>query len=149
MKVIFLDIDGVMVTWHSKVSDKHENMAFDDNAVENLKHIIEHTGAKIILSSTWRVGRTLRYTKHKIFSHYGLDEYLIDQTPFNGFEVERGTEIREWLQNNDVDSFVIIDDDGDMCELINSLVRTSAVYGLTKQLAERCISILNSVDKSK
>ena len=40
MKIIFLDIDGVMNSSFSKVSDLHESLAFDDSAVRHLKEII-------------------------------------------------------------------------------------------------------------
>lgn len=60
MKIIFLDIDGVLNTkyWYkhmdkSTVKDKY-GYAFDPNAVSNLKRIIDETGANIVISSSWK-----------------------------------------------------------------------------------------------
>ncbi len=46
MKIIFLDIDGVLNYNGSEV--------FDSVCVSNLKYIVEETGAKIVLISTWK-----------------------------------------------------------------------------------------------
>ena len=50
MKVIFLDIDGVLNPkwWDSKKHVDIYGVAFDPKAVANLAKIIEKTGAKIM-----------------------------------------------------------------------------------------------------
>ena len=60
MKVIFLDIDGVLNTgwWYTQMDrntpkDKY-GYAFDPNSVANLKKIIDETGADIVISSSWK-----------------------------------------------------------------------------------------------
>lgn len=56
MKVIFLDIDGVLNTkyWENmKVRDQYGH-TFDPNSVANLARIIEETGAEIVISSSWK-----------------------------------------------------------------------------------------------
>jgi hypothetical protein len=59
-KVIFLDIDGVINTkeWHSKMTKdtpKDEyGYAFDPVAVADLAHIIDETGADMVISSSWK-----------------------------------------------------------------------------------------------
>ena len=45
MKVIFLDIDGVL-------KDDHYDAEFQDECFERLKRIVDATGAIIILSSS-------------------------------------------------------------------------------------------------
>ena len=45
--LIFLDFDGVIVTPKQKPNK---------TAVANLNHLIEQTGAEIVVSSTWRLG---------------------------------------------------------------------------------------------
>lgn len=52
-KYIFLDIDGVLNsehTWDDNITD-----SISDQYLENLRHIVEKTDAKIILSSSWRI----------------------------------------------------------------------------------------------
>jgi len=55
MKVIFLDIDGVLNSVKSMIESKYEKWS-DEPSIENigwLNYIIEKTDAKIVISSTW------------------------------------------------------------------------------------------------
>ena len=60
MKVIFLDFDGVMDTgyYFAALIREHKprfdsyGMVFDPYCIENLRKIIDKTGAKIVVSST-------------------------------------------------------------------------------------------------
>lgn len=145
LKLIFLDIDGVMNSNFSKVSDKHESLAFDPKAVENLKYILDETKAKIVVSSTWRIGETVDSLKSRIFSHYGLDEYVIGTTPVYN-ETPRGIEIADFLATLHklaIEGIVILDDDSDMEDLKEYHVKINRKYGLSREDAEKAIEILN------
>ena len=62
MKILFLDIDGVLnpgqynkYMIENNLNDFDENGSiFDPNAVDNLRYIIDYTNADIIISSIWR-----------------------------------------------------------------------------------------------
>ena len=57
MKVIFLDIDGVLATTSCYGKGKNNKWGaymFDQKAVVYLNFILSETGAEIILSSDWR-----------------------------------------------------------------------------------------------
>ena len=62
MKVIFLDFDGVMDTVYydyvlakeGKLGNDEYGCVFDPNCIKNLKHIIDQTGADIVVSSSWK-----------------------------------------------------------------------------------------------
>ena len=158
MKVIFLDVDGVL---NSEVSREHDMEKFDnwmerevsEIHVNNLKKIVEATGAKIVLSSSWRfdhpkaTGRELivdplmRVLDRKLKA-VGLD--IIDVTPDLHGKI-RGLEIQDWLnKHSDVEGFVILDDDTDMTEEQKScFVNTTFKNGLTEELANKAIEILN------
>ena len=53
MKVIFLDLDGVL---NSKQTPNPRNFPFilDNALLERLKHLLQLTGAQVVLSSNWR-----------------------------------------------------------------------------------------------
>lgn len=53
MKVIFLDVDGVLNTPSSE-SRCGEYIGIDDEKVEKLKKIVEKTKTEIVLVSTWK-----------------------------------------------------------------------------------------------
>ena len=66
MKVIFLDIDGVLNS--DEYLDKVKNSDIqgierdiDVEKVKLLKRAIDETGARVVLSSSWRYTRNARY----------------------------------------------------------------------------------------
>ena len=174
MKIIFLDIDGVLNSekWYIERFDKNlypnlENYPlceFDPLAIEQLNLLTDKTNAKIVISSTWRMGRTIDELK-KLFEEVGIKGEIIGITPhltFNdGYGVERGNEInilidlnciRWWdkifdekEKNITLESYVILDDDPDMLlEQKDNFVRTSWRDGLTALHTRKAIKILNT-----
>ena len=143
MKVIFLDIDGVLNTeetynkiYRSKGFVGIYDIEIDNFRLEYLKQIIAQTDAKIVLSSSFRyffakendkiVTTNLKSKKvYDIFNKYGIEIY--DTTPTQ--KKSREEEIKSWLSNrNDIENFIIIDDDGDsFYELYDKLIQTSKV----------------------
>ena len=130
MKIIFLDIDGVLNsdTWQKTDQykmGKNPEKWFDPNAVNLLNKLIDETKAKIVLTSTWRLEYSLEEMR-KIFSNVGIKCDLIDFTPDltnNNDYVVRGNEILKWCkENHDVigtnplsyNDFIILDDNSDM-----------------------------------
>ena len=125
-KVVFLDIDGVL---NSKSTDMR---VLDCKTVTLLRQIVEKHQAVIVITSVWRKfnwpERILR-----AFSQAGWENPpIIDKTPVL-FTI-RGEEIKSWLSQNQVESFVIIDDDSDMLsEQLKNFVRCNTRFGLTKK----------------
>jgi hypothetical protein len=161
-KIIFLDIDGVLNVIPQGFDDY--GAKFHKDFEHNLKWIIEQTEAKIVISSTWRMSglKVMR----EMWEKRGLAGEVIDITPTEVDVVERGTcefydlvdrghEIQQWIDDNNVKCYCIIDDDNDMLpSQKNNFVRTAnnqshpdcidIGYGLTKQCAERVVEILNN-----
>lgn len=165
MKVIFLDIDGVM----NNIFSLHRSRFYldfeiinDDNEVESvtddfcwvsmrvLNNIIESTEAKVVLSSTWRLFHS-KNEMNQILKHYGFKGELIDFTPklpydkVNNKYPERGLEIQKWLDEceSNIENFVILDDDSDMAHLIDKLIKTDCHFGLNHTHEELVIQMLN------
>lgn len=111
MKVIFLDVDGVLNSY--EYFKKIENLNIDGiesdidiEKIKLLKKAIDETGAKVVLSSSWRNTRKEQPLKELLLSH-GI---YADSTPF--IQNERGIEIKQWLSDNqNVEDFVIVDDE--------------------------------------
>ena len=141
MKVLFLDIDGVLN------SDRtlYEDISLENDLIMNLKDIIDKTGAKIILSSSWRVIPTalqklmnrldafdlhlsgltcegvevsfveamgFKPTKKYLDDRFGF-EISYDKDPNKKYDItfDRGAEILKWLCDHDDCKYVILDDD--------------------------------------
>lgn len=153
MKIIFLDIDGVLnnqdiTNFHKgKVGDEAYDVfdrddLFDPKCVNNLNSIIEATGAKIVISSSWRVLFDINELRD-ILANQKVNGEIIDHT--NRFGCERGHEIQEWLDRHpDVSSFVMLDDGTDMAHLIDRLVNTDFEKGLEEKHIEEAIKMLGT-----
>nr|WP_283214788.1 HAD domain-containing protein [Paenibacillus sp. HWE-109] len=96
--------------------------------------MVNVTGAKIIISSSWREGRTLSQLQ-SIFRANGIEDCVIGVTPSFNNETIRGAGINAYLDDcNDVDSFVIIDDEEKMGDLEPFLVETDFRTGITESV---------------
>lgn len=157
MKIIFLDIDGVLNC--SVTKDRcGVFIGIEDSKVMLLKQVVDATDAKIVLSSTWRLGYT-RYGN----SLEGHHEYLNEKLSKQGLEIYsqteelskhgdlRGKEINKWLQeHDDIEAWVVLDDeyfiDFNMYDIPAHLVKTqyySEHGGLTLEHIQEAIKILN------
>ncbi len=155
MKIIFLDIDGVL---NSKVYDAQRNWNeqtdIDETRLPLVKKIVNETGAKIVLSSTWREhwDRAPENCDEdgvyiiETFAKFGLEIY--DKTPDLGLSVDRPDEIKAWLNSTQetIESFVIIDDYRyGWGSLSDNFVKTNSVFGLglEEDHVQRAIAILS------
>jgi hypothetical protein len=138
MKILFLDIDGVLNT-HKSIGQF--GVDFIDRAMVILvARIVQVTGAKIVLSSTWRVDDKDRALVVRELAQHGLE--LHDCTPVLAIG-DRCDEIAAWLSNNShVQRFAILDDWPD-AEISGSFFRTNENTGLTHEIAENVIDHLN------
>lgn len=155
MKIVFLDIDGVLNCEGSR-SRCAGYRGIDDKKVENLAKIVKATGAEIVLISTWKEDwRKTDKARQGMMANY-LDKKLTKQglaawdktRDFVGERyLSRGEGILEYLARGSVQSYVILDDfqfDYDSCGLTENYVKTDNYNGgLTEELAEKAIGILN------
>lgn len=146
MNLIFLDIDGVLNnSLHPVQSAYHVGLEFDPNCIDYLKEIIRKTDSSLVISSTWRIGRTVESLNNDVLQYYGLDTYVVGFTPVFHEQI-RGNEIKHFLDNTNLEfnNFIIIDDDNDMGELLPRLVRTNARRGLDKFTKSKAIKLMMS-----
>jgi len=136
MKVVFLDIDGVL---NDFTTDVYGDDTPTDSHLKILKHIIDETGAEIVLSSTWRLFVKARKTVEKRLADFGMKLFGVTMELRN-----RPDEIREWLSRHNVENFVILDDEPMSNDLKSKAVKTTLTYGLLPSHAERAIKILNA-----
>ncbi len=165
-KIIFLDIDGVLNVNESG-RDRFGRL-FHKQFENNLGYIIEQTGAKIVISSSWRMSGLK--IMQEMWKERQIPGEVIGITPFETYVVEnetgkfydsisRGEEIQLWIDKHNVTNYVIIDDNID--EILesqkNKFVNTSgnmdhkdcvdAGYGLTRECAIQAVEILCFGDK--
>jgi hypothetical protein len=135
MKVIFLDIDGVL-NCDSTENPRHFPYRTDPALLARLKRLLELTGAQVVLSSTWR------YDPAGLFSARNQGVPFIDCIPDLQGEPRR-KEILAWLQQRpEVDRFVVLDDEDDGLDNL-PLFQPSRGAGLTDEIVEAAAAYLN------
>ena len=138
MKVLFLDIDGVLNSHRTAIAfggmfgvDK-----LDPIAVRLVRGIVDTADACVVLSSSWRLTHDFRELGKQ------LDLPMIDRTP--SLVGPRGKEIKAWLDGHpECTRYAIVDDDGDMLpEQTPYFVQTNMREGFTWASAERLCEVL-------
>lgn len=164
MKIIFLDIDGVLnheafykeryaliqnKQWHVE----YPQSEFCPKTVSNLNTLIKDTGAKVVISSTWRMGRSKEQLQ-VLLEGVGFEGEVIGTTPIiNTKNSLRGNEILAWIRDNEeligsrdynFTEYVILDDDSDMLYWQrNNFLLIDRFAGLTMGAVFQAKKILN------
>jgi hypothetical protein len=152
MKIIFLDIDGVLnnqIMYENREDVIGGKGKISKKCLEILNGLIADTGAKIVISSAWRSDDDIEDYLYGI----GLKGEIIGKTPRLGKYSLRGNEIYAWLMENDslfgkpyhdFHSFVILDDDSDMLLWHReNFFHTDSYSGLTPNIAYKAKRFLN------
>lgn len=178
MKIIFLDIDGVLnceQTFLDRIYKTENNeplsefyemqkgqgymLDIDEEKVQILGEITKITGAKVVLSSSWRAdwkdGKdNLRFLTSKalqyLFDKYSID--IIGITPYinNRISRRREDEIKEYLNHHkDIEYFCVIDDDTEDLQTLKEFLIETNFYrnetdngGLQRRHIEEAVKIL-------
>ena len=116
MKIIFLDIDGVLncetayksgecnyVKWYWEDGREDHHQSFYSKSKAVLNKLIEETDAKVVVSSTWR-SSGIEFMK-KVWELEGMKGEIIGITPnfrgdIDGYSIPRGCEIDYYIKND-------------------------------------------------
>lgn len=146
MKVLFLDIDGVVNSINTNF--KTEHWPLDRYMAFLVGKIVLDTDCKVVLSSSWR---------HHPEGIETVEKHIVpimDKTPYPWYDKQtdhhstRGEEIQKWLDAHpNVERYAILDDESDMLpEQKDNFFKTTFLNGLTEEIANRVTEHLNSVD---
>lgn len=153
MKILFLDIDGVL-NQHIKHHDNEYN-GVNSDSMFNLNRIIKTTGCKLVISSAWRYmtkenHMTLKGFEWMLRTHglicKDMDDYQIvgitawDESHFK----TRERQITQWItmSNYNIRKWCAIDD-LQLALPVTNFVQTNGSVGLHFNDVERVIGILN------
>ena len=155
MKLIFLDIDGVLNYRGCKARSATGCLGIEEEKVKLLRQIIDQTDAIVVLTSTWK---TAWFPSAFIEDLPKDGQYLEKQLAKHKVFVRAKTEDPEWSRRGrgildfinhwpyDVESFVILDDESFDFEFVgieDKFVKTSFEVGLLPEHVEMAVSILN------
>ena len=134
MIVIFTDIDGVL--------NPHWRKKWDKKAISSYNKLCKEFDLKPVITSTWRLNHT-KEELQDVFTNQGININIFDYTPHLD-QQDRGLEINEWLLNNKVDNYVVIDDRVfDIEPHVRNVVKCRSWIGLTE---EECDIIRNTLN---
>lgn len=159
MKVLFLDIDGVLNDL--EYNERAQSNVILPRCVDLLNEILIETDAKIVLTSSWRYmvhkeAMTVKGFEYLLQSH-GIVPRLIgitmldeDTPPY--YDAEnwcRSQQVQIWLNENkelNIENFVVMDDfDISFDGLNGRFIQTNAETGMTGKDVAAAIKILNGI----
>ena len=135
MKVIFLDIDGVLNT--------NSDREISNDKLKLLSELVSKTGADVVLSSSWRYGWNQPEKNQPGTRFYNLKQLLKDNgiviKDTIGLDLTKSIQIKNYLSTNVINNYVVLDD-----EPIDStnLVQTNGDVGLTQSDCQRIAYLL-------
>lgn len=139
MKILFLDIDGVVNS--VTTAQRHRGMiGIDPHMAFRVGKIVLDTGCEIVLSSSWRLSPESRdEVASQVYK-------FIDVTPDLMGRTDRGCEVIAWLgQHPEVTRHAILDDNADFHKE-QPLFKTTWAEGLTDEIAAAVTEYLNRPD---
>ena len=158
IKCIFLDIDGCIncAATTKRLQSAPDFTFVDTRKVLRLRDIVERTGAKLVLSSTWRFGAdpTAFFLEREALRELVAEFRRVrcplwfDVTPYLP-RAKRWQEINAWLLlHPEVEEFIILDDWGEdeFRPMMDHLVQCDPRFGLTKERAELAIQMLGEIE---
>lgn len=136
MKILFLDIDGVLNSNRTAVAfngyphdfSEKDAVKFDNVAIGLIQKLCKETGCKVILSSDWRYSSTIEEVS------YAFNIACIGCTSITSdYEISRGAEIQAWLnEHSEVTHYAIVDDIAQMLSSqASNFVQTDPEVGLS------------------
>lgn len=153
MKIIFLDVDGVLNHDQCPEWDRGSPYVLADECIVQMNRILVATNASIVLSSTWRLSEQ---GCAEVYNALLFATAVIGKTPELWHGKPRKDEILKWLQDvwplslgwngEAITHMAVIDDETDADLGDGSFFKTSFEGGgLTKEIADRVIAHLNKV----
>jgi hypothetical protein len=139
MRVIFLDVDGVLNNFELLRQNGFDYI--DPGMVALVGLIVKKTKAKIVLSSSWRLDAADMRLVGMALGEQGL--FIYDTTPKSAGA--RSHEISSWLESNpSADVYAVLDDDEDAgFGMSGSFFQTDPEVGLTEEIAMKVVEHLN------
>ena len=128
MKVLFLDIDGVVNNERTKANFEGL-IAIDPTMAALVQRIVQNTGCEIVLSSSWRLFQNIRNEVERKICKFS------DITPI--LHAPRGYDIKVWLTlHPEIDHYAILDDaESILPEQRANFFQTTWESGLTEDIA--------------
>lgn len=145
-KIIFLDFDGVLNSLRSYAA--YGDATFCRTSVDLILTLLKQTGAKIVISSSWRESFSFHHLSNMFRNEFGWGDWA--DNIIGTIEIsneQRGNQIDKWINRHypDIIQFVIIDDyDGEIQEhQLENLVHVNPTNGFCYDEFVKCKELLS------
>ena len=135
--VLFLDVDGVL----HPPNPRHSRLMFRTSCMDVLRDVLTEVGAKVVLSTTWRLTEGPRNTLACKLIQHGCPSF-VSRTP-NIAQFQRPKEILAWVDRYRpatwvaVDDWPLLEDEANAPRMRGHFVQTKGRHGLLPENAER------------
>jgi hypothetical protein len=152
LPVVFLDFDGVVNTiyWGCDDNGVYRENTFkgghtylnNGQAIGWLNELYNTIPYRVVISSTWRMSMSVEELQLLLLkSGFRPEIEVIGKTPV--LNDLRGKEIQQWIDENNYEGdFIIVDDDNDMCHLMEHLVLCDTFVGFTFHEFKKSLNLL-------
>lgn len=142
--LLFLDFDGVLNSdaYFAKNPDARGNGNLDPKAVARLCKFVTEADCHVVVSSSWREGRSLRELQEILVERGFIYPTRIIGKTAKIRGAPRGQEIRRFMKNFPACPFVVFDDDDDMDPVTHYLIQTDPRVGLSVKDVRRAHLLL-------
>lgn len=144
MKVIFLNIDGVLTN-----ESNYQYSILDKNNVQLFNKLLEESGAIVVISSSWRLMISIAEISSRLkAAGFKYFDRLLGITPVLSSEYTCADEIYAWIKQMPIQKYVVINDDKFEDNNIltttfgDNVIVTNPVVGLTDVKVKEALRLL-------
>ena len=137
INIIFLDFDGVINTKEDDYTGKEVN----NDAIYYINKLCLETGFKIVVCSSWR--HRMNYKDFLYNAGIRPEIEIIGKTEYNPYG--REAEIKDYLKENKVDKYIIIDDSYLSSDMKDHHVQPASRLGFTQNKYEEAMKKISQL----